>query len=151
MFATSMRGILPVIVLSLTLLGPAAHPAQAQTLTHAQIDQLLKQRLDQANALNSLIQQTGGVPAAAAPFQAALSQVQYQISILRQLRATIDQAFAVDRLIQDVQRRIFFLSQSSSAFAFQQITVLQAAISNLQAQLVTIQAQINTLQAQITP
>jgi hypothetical protein len=151
MFVTT-RSILSALALLLALLGPATCSVHAQTLTRAQVDQLLKQRLAQANALNAQIQQTVAFPTVVAQLQAALSNVQYQISILQQLRAALDQAFAVDGLLQDLQGQIVRLaSRPPTAVVIQQIALLQAVMANLQASLSTIQAQISGLQAQITP
>jgi len=151
MFVTT-RSTLSSLALLLTLLGPAAGSGRAQTLTRGQVDQLLQQRLAQANALNAQIQQTSAFPAAVAQFQAALANVQYQISNLQQLRAALDQAFAVDALLQKLQARIVRLARlPPTVLVIQQIALLQANMANLQASLSMIQAQISTLQSKITP
>jgi len=152
MFTITTRSTLSALALFLMFLGPAASSARAQTLTQAQVNQLLKQRLAQANALNAQIQQTVAFPAVVAQLQAALSQVQYQINQLQLLQAALNQAFAVDGLLQNLQRQIVQLAGlPQTAVVIQQIALLQAAMSNLQASLSTIQAQISGLQSTITP
>lgn len=139
MFNTARRA-LPVLALLLTFLAVDVRPAHGQTFTSNQIQQMLKIRLMQANALNGLIQQLNAAPTAQVPgssvqstialYQSALGQVQYQINQLQLLAAAIKQAYAVDALIQNPQ--------------------YQASVPALQSALATIQYQISTVQATIT-
>jgi len=157
MFTTTRRA-LPALALLLTFLAADARPAQAQTFTRAQVHQMLKTRLMQAIALNGLIQQLSASPAALVPgsavqstiaqYQGALASVQYQINQLQLLRAALNQAFAVDRLLQNSQKQTGGQHHHGrkNQRNQQQTTVTQA---NLQTALATIQAQISSLQATI--
>jgi hypothetical protein len=138
MFITT-RHTLPAFALLLAFLGLDARPTHAQTFTPPQTQQLLKIRLMQANALNGIIQQLNTSPTAQVPnssvqstialYQGALANVQYQINQLQQLGAALNQAYAVDRLIQNPQNQ-FLVPQ------------LQSALANIQYQISTIQATI---------
>lgn len=153
MLVTTTRNILLVLALFLTFLGPAAIPARAQTLTRAQVRKLLKIRFAQATAVFKQIEKEQQllarfpapiVQSAIAQDQAVLSQIQAQISLLEQLLADLDLAFAIDRLIQNVQKKGGGKGRSNGA-------VRRATIANLQASLSMVQAQISNLQSQIIP
>jgi hypothetical protein len=138
MFPPSRRVLLPLLV-SLLFLGLAARSAPAQTFTPTQVKQMVKIRLMQANALYGLIQQLVASPTAGVPnssvqqtialYQAALARVQYQINQLQLLAAALNQAFAVDSLLQNASN--------------------PAVAANLLSALLTIQTQISNLQATI--
>lgn len=138
MFTPTQR-TLPILALLMIGLGLDARPAQAQTYTTPQVQYLLNIRLMQANALNGIIQQLSGNPTAQVPnssvqstialYQGALSTVQYQINQLQLLNGAINQAYAVNALMQNPQ--------------------YQSNIATLQYALATIQAQISNLQSTI--
>lgn len=138
MFSTTRRAF-PVLALSLTFLGLNARSAHAQAITAPQIQPSLNIRLMQANALNGLIQQLAAFPTAQVPnssvqatialYQGALAQVQYQINQLQVLNALLNQANAINNLIQNPQN--------------------QAALPVLQYNLSQVQAQISNVQGTI--
>jgi hypothetical protein len=133
------RRALPTLALLLTFLAVDARPAHAQTLVPKQVQLLLQIRLMQANALNGLIQQLSTNPTAQiqgsavqstiALYQGALAQVQYQINQLQLLAGALDQAFAVDALIQNPQNQLL-------------VPQLQSILANIQYQISTVQSTI---------
>jgi hypothetical protein len=138
MFVTVRRALL-VLALLLTFFGVGVRSARAQKFTNAQVQQMLKIRLMQANALNGYIQRLSASPLAQvqgsavqstlALYQTALANVQYQINQLQLLNNAVNLAYAVDALIQNPQN--------------------QGNLANLQYSLSTIQYQISTVQATI--
>ena len=138
MFRNSRR-TLTVLVLGLLCLGLSGRSAQAQVFTPTQVQQMMRIRLMQANALNGIIQQLAASPTASvsnspvqqtiALYQAGLAQVQYQINQLQLLSGALNQASAIYALIQNPQ--------------------YQAALPNLQYALATVQAQISNLQSTV--
>jgi hypothetical protein len=163
--------------LALCLLGLAtlpvlgASPAFGQALSRQQIHKLLAQRRLQAAALNIKIQheqvvltrlETIAFPTLAvviriATLQTALNQdiatqqtLDNQIVLLNQLLGLIDQMDAVNRQIQQLQKRIAVLEGFRQGFLVQQrIANLQTNLQNLQTALATIQGQIDTVQGQL--
>jgi hypothetical protein len=138
MLSSTRRAVL-VLALLLTFVVAGARPAQAQTFTAPQIQQMVNIRVMQANALNGLIQQLSTNPTAQvqgssvqqtiALYQGALATVQYQINQLQLLGTALNQAFAVDALIQNPQNQLI-------------VPQLQAALANVQYQISTLQSTI---------
>lgn len=136
---TTMRRTLPVLALLLTFLAVDARPAHAQTFTRPQVRQLLRIYVMQANALNRIIQmlstnptaqiQGSAVQSTIALYQGALANVQSQINQLQQLAVALDQAYAVDALIQNPRYQLL-------------VPQLQAALANIQYQISTLQSTI---------
>jgi hypothetical protein len=165
--------------LAICLLGLAAlpvlgaSPAFGQALSRQQIHRLLAQRRLQAAALNITIQHeqvvltrlesiafpTLGVIVRIVTLQTALNQnlatlqtLDNQIVLLNQLLGLIDQMDAVNRKIQQLQRRIASLQGLSQGLLVRQrIGNLQETVGDLQQALAIIQGLIDTTQGQLIP
>jgi hypothetical protein len=162
-------GICLLGLAALPVLG--ASPAFAQALSRQQIHRLLAQRRLQHAALVIKIEhaevvltrlQTIAFPTLAViirinTLQTALNQdvaaeqtLDNQIALLFQLLALIDQMDAVNRQIQQLQKRIAVLQGLRQGFVVQQrIASLQTNLQNLQTALAQIQGQIDTIQGQL--